>query len=99
HMQVEATGPAIQAALSRFSLLDAGIVGRGETITTPLLIVNSTTDPLAPLGDLMMVHDAAANSDIWLLGTSPHCAVNYWPVTIPQIAGWLVETMKRQSGD
>jgi esterase FrsA len=99
HMQVEATAEAIQAALSRFSLLDAGIVGAGKTITTPLLIVNSTTDPLAPLGDLMMVHEAAANSDIWLLGTSPHCAVNYWPVTIPQIAGWLVDRMNLQPGN
>ena len=54
------------------------------------------TDPLAPLSDMMMTHESAANSDIWLLGTSPHCAVSYWPVMIPQVAGWLVDRMNRQ---
>ena len=44
HLQIEATAEAIQASLGLFSLRNTGLLGQGKTITTPLLVINSTRD-------------------------------------------------------
>ena len=93
HLQVEATAEAIQSSLARFSLLDAGVLGQGAAIATPLLVINGTRDGLVPVSDLMLTHESAVESDLWLLGRGDHCAVEYWPVVIPQLADWLVERL------
>jgi dienelactone hydrolase len=75
------------------SLVDEGLLGRGKTITTPLLVANGTRDPGNPVSDMMMTYDSAVESDLWLLGLGEHCAVEYWPVVIPDVAEWLIEKM------
>jgi len=30
-----------------------------------------------------------------LLGRGEHCAVEYWPVMIPQMADWLIEKINK----
>lgn len=93
HLQVEPTAKAIQAALEPFSLRKAGLVGAGETIKTPLLLADGTRDGIVPVSDLMLADHSAANADLWLLGRGDHCAIEYWPVMIPQLADWLLEKM------
>ncbi|MCH8861109.1 MAG: alpha/beta fold hydrolase, partial [Proteobacteria bacterium] len=43
---------AIARASAPFSLYDAGLIGKGETIAMPLLVVNGNQDPLVPLWDM-----------------------------------------------
>jgi esterase FrsA len=93
HLRIDATAEAIQAALRPFSLVDSGLIGAGQTIKTPLLIANGTRDAVVPVSDLMLASESAADSDMWLLGRGEHCAVEYWPVMIPQLADWLLEKM------
>jgi pimeloyl-ACP methyl ester carboxylesterase len=94
HLGIEPTAEAMHDAMKEFSLLDAGVIGQGQTIRTPLLIANGTLDGAAPVSDLMMMHESAVNSDLWLLGRGDHCAVEYWPVVMPQLADWLVENFE-----
>ena len=93
HLQIEATPEAIQSSLEKFSLVGSGVLGQGGTITTPLLVANGTRDGLAPVSDLMLTYESAVESDLWLLGRGDHCAVEYWPVAIPQLADWLVDKL------
>ena len=93
HLQIEATAEAIHASLQSFSLVEAGLVGKGRTITTPLLVFNGTRDGGVPVADLRLAHESAVESDLWLLGRGEHCAVEYWPIVIPQLADWLIEKM------
>jgi hypothetical protein len=73
------------------SLVDEGLIGRGKTITTPLLVANGTRDPGNPPSDMLMTYESAVESDLWMLGLGEHCAVEYWPVVIPDVAEWLIE--------
>jgi dienelactone hydrolase len=77
------------------SLVDEGKIGQGKTITTPLLVVNGTRDPGNPVSDMMLTHQSAVESDLWLLGLGEHCAAEYYPVVMPHVAQWLVEKMKK----
>jgi len=88
---VEATGEALRAVLAPFSLQTQGLVGGGKTITTPLLVVNGTLDGLGPVSDMRLLYDSAVDADIWLMARGDHCALEYWPVMIPQLADWILE--------
>lgn len=73
------------------SLVDEGKIGKGKTITTPLLVLNGTRDPGNPVSDMMLTYESAKEGDVWLLGLGEHCAVEYYPVVMPHVAQWLVE--------
>lgn len=62
-----------------------------KLINGPLLVVNGTRDPGNPVADLTSTYQSAKEGDLWLLGRGEHCAVEYWPVVIPQMADWLIE--------
>jgi dienelactone hydrolase len=66
-----------------------------QLINGPMLVVNGTRDPGSPVVDLMSTYQAAKVGDLWLLGLGEHCAVEYWPVVIPQMADWLNEKVNR----
>ena len=66
-----------------------------KLINGPLLVVNGTRDPGSPVADLMSTYQAAKEGDLWLLGLGEHCAVEYWPVVIPQMADWLKEKINK----
>ncbi len=66
-----------------------------KLINGPLLVVNGTRDPGNPVPDLMSTYQAAKEGDLWLLGRGEHCAVEYWPVVIPQMADWLTEKINK----
>jgi esterase FrsA len=95
HLHVDPNAEAIQAALQRFSLRDSGLLGQGKTVRTPLLVVDGTRDGLVPVTDLRLAYESAQQGDLWLLARGDHCAVEYWPVMIPQLADWLVEKISQ----
>jgi esterase FrsA len=66
-----------------------------KLINGPLLVANGTRDPGNPVPDLMSTYQAAKQGDLWLLGRGEHCAVEYWPVVIPQMADWLTEKINQ----
>jgi hypothetical protein len=67
-----------------------------KLINGPLLVVNGTRDPGSPVADLMSTYQAAKVGDLWLLGLGEHCAVEYYPIVMPQVATWLVEQFNRK---
>ena len=66
-----------------------------KLINGPLLVVNGTRDPGNPVADLTSTYQSAKEGDLWLLGRGEHCAVEYWPVVIPQMADWLKEKINQ----
>ncbi len=68
-----------------------------KLINGPLLVVNGTRDPGNPVPDLMSTYQAAKQGDLWLLGRGEHCAVEYYPIVIPQMADWLMEKIEPRS--
>ena len=68
-----------------------------KLIDAPLLVVNGTRDPGNTVPDLMSTWEAGKQADLWLLGLGQHCAVEYWPVVIPQMADWLTEKLNHTS--
>jgi esterase FrsA len=87
---------AIAAAAAPLSLVDAGILGAGKTIKTPLLVANGDKDALVPLSDMTMLAEAAEHSDLWIMGGSGHCAGGYGARFYPNIAEWFLPYL---SGD
>lgn len=77
-----------------FSLVNQGLLGEGKTIHTPLLNVNGSRDPIAPVSDTELVDAASTNSETWWLGTSGHCASQYRSVLYPQLVDWVVEKLQ-----
>lgn len=77
------------------SLLATGKIGKSKTISTPLLVVNGTRDPMNPVEDMMLTYQSAEEADLWLLGLGEHCAVEYYPVVMPHVAQWIVEKNSR----
>ena len=66
-----------------------------KLIDAPLLVVDGTRDGFFSVADLMSTYQSAKKGDLWLLGRGEHCAVEYWPVVIPQMADWLNEKINR----
>jgi dienelactone hydrolase len=66
-----------------------------KLINGPMLVVNGTRDPGNPVADLVSTYQSAKEGDLWLLGRGEHCAVEYWPVMIPQMADWLKEKINK----
>jgi dienelactone hydrolase len=66
-----------------------------KLINGPMLVVNGTRDAGNPPADLMSTYQSAKEGDLWLLGLGEHCAVEYWPVVIPQMANWLIEKINK----
>ena len=66
-----------------------------KLINGPMLVVNGTRDPGNPVADLKSTYEATKEGDLWLLGRGEHCAVEYWPVMIPQMADWLTEKINK----
>ena len=66
-----------------------------KLINGPMLVVNGTRDPGNTVPDLVSTYQSAKEGDLWLLGRGEHCAVEYWPVMIPQMADWLTEKINK----
>jgi dienelactone hydrolase len=66
-----------------------------KLINGPLLVANGTRDAGNPVPDLVSTYQSAKEGDLWLLGRGEHCAVEYWPVVMPQLADWLKEKINQ----
>jgi dienelactone hydrolase len=81
--------------LGKKNSLAPGAKPGDKLINGPLLVANGTRDPGNPVPDLISTYQAAKQGDLWLLGRGEHCAVEYWPVVIPQMADWLKEKINQ----
>ena len=43
----------------------------------------------------MSTYQVAKQGGLWRLGHGEHCAVEYWPVVIPQMADWLMDKINQ----
>ena len=66
-----------------------------KLINGPMLVVNGTRDSGNTVPDMTSTYQATKEADLWLLGLGEHCAVEYWPVVIPQMADWLKERINK----
>lgn len=86
---------ALAAANRKFSLVNQGILGKGKTIKTPLLIINGGRDRLSPQSDMQLLADSAQNAEVWMLGTDGHCYANYAAIVAPQVGDWFLKHLSR----
>lgn len=77
----------------RFDLVRLGLIGEGRRIDVPILSVNGGRDPFAPAEDMELVLRSSPKGEVWRLGTSGHCAVEYGAAVWPQVFDWLEEKL------
>jgi esterase FrsA len=80
--------------MAGFNLKAKGTVGQGQTIKTPLLNIDGAADPSFPWRGFLTILDSSQQGELWLLGSSGHCARDYFTLTGPQLADWLAEKLK-----
>lgn len=76
------------------SLVQQGLMGAGNTVDTPLLVITTNRDPVAPLEDLEIFMADASNAELVLLDMEGHCP----PRTVrePIIARWVADQVLAQ---
>ncbi len=79
----------VSRSVKRFSLVEQGLIGKGPTIETPLLVMNGGRDFLAPIHDLELLADSAETSELWVMGMAGHCARDYFEPAVTDVAEWL----------
>lgn len=79
----------VASAIRQFSLVEQGIIGEGQPIKTPLLVMNGGRDPLSPIRDLEMLADSAETSELWIMGMAGHCARDYFEPAVIDVVDWL----------
>jgi dienelactone hydrolase len=95
--------PRVKAVVDMCGALHLGMKGSlapdsksgDKLINGPMLVVNGTRDSGNTVPDMMSTYQATKQADLWLLGLGEHCAVEYWPVVIPQMADWLKERINK----
>jgi pimeloyl-ACP methyl ester carboxylesterase len=85
------------AGAERFDFVRLGLLGESGRIDIPILSVNGGRDPFAPPEDMELVLRSAPKGEVWRLGTSGHCAVEYGAVVWPQVFDWLEEKLSTAS--
>lgn len=79
-----------------FSLRAQGFVGGDKKATVPLLIINTTDDPVAPPEDMEALADYALDADVHYTGQGGHCGSRIPLVekSVPWLAEHLVTDVK-----
>ncbi|MCG8415995.1 MAG: alpha/beta fold hydrolase [Pseudomonadales bacterium] len=74
------------------SLVQQGLMASGQQVSTPLLIITTNRDPVAPLEDLEMLLADASNKEVIVLDQDGHCP----PRTArePIIARWVDDQIR-----
>jgi esterase FrsA len=73
------------------SLVEQGLMASGNSISTPLLVITTNRDPVAPLDDLDLLLADATDAEVVILDMEGHCP----PRTIrePIIARWVEDQL------
>ncbi|WP_273014045.1 alpha/beta fold hydrolase [Hyphomonas sp.] len=79
----------VASSIRQFSLVEQGLIGQGQTIKTPLLVMNGGRDPLSPIKDLQLLANSAETSELWVMGMAGHCARDYFEPAVTDVAEWL----------
>ena len=63
----------LAARVNRFSLVDQGLVSGTDKAKVPLLVINTTDDPIAPVSDMELLAASAEMSEVIYMGEGGHC--------------------------
>jgi esterase FrsA len=58
---------------TRFSLVNQGLISKGNRAKVPLLVINTTDDDIAPPSDMELLAASAENSEVMYMGEGGHC--------------------------
>jgi esterase FrsA len=59
--------------VSRFSLVHQGLISGSRKAKVPLLVINTTDDPVAPPSDMELLADSAETAEVIYIGEGGHC--------------------------
>jgi esterase FrsA len=59
--------------VSRFSLVHQGLISEEAKAKVPLLVINTTDDPIAPPSDMELLANSAETSELIYIGKGGHC--------------------------
>jgi len=79
----------LAAVAPRLSLVNQGLLRRDHPITTPLLVITTNADPVAPLDDLAPLERIASNYEKVVFDQIGHCPPRWAAEAI--IGRWLTE--------
>ncbi len=80
------------------SLVNDGLIHESEPVTdTPLLAVNTDSDPFVPVADLELVATASTNGEFMVVEGDGHCQPT--DTRTPIVADWLLERLGADQGD
>lgn len=80
----------IGVALEAFAFSAQGLVNE-TPVDTPLLVITTNADPIAPLDDLPLITGATSNSTVVVLDEPGHCPA-YWEINALS-ANWLATVL------
>lgn len=84
---------ALSAIVKNTSLVAQGLMTTDNTITTPLLVITTNRDPVAPLNDLELLVNTAVDSEVIVLDMEGHCPPRV--VREPIIARWVADQINQ----
>jgi esterase FrsA len=74
-------------AVSRFSLVNQGLISETNKANVPLLVINTTDDPVAPPSDMELLAASAETSEVIYMGEGGHCGER--EVMMAEVYPWL----------
>ncbi|MEP0068687.1 alpha/beta hydrolase [Pyruvatibacter sp.] len=85
---------AIAGKARQFSLVEQGFIGGDRKANTPILIINTDTDPVAPPADMELLASAAHDATVVYTDSFGHCGslTAILDVTVP----WLEEHLNER---
>lgn len=79
--------------LQTYSLVEQGFVGGASLATVPLLVINTSSDPISPPADMEALVASAAQAELFYTDSTGHCG-NRLPViekSVPWLASYLID--------
>jgi esterase FrsA len=73
--------------VSRFSLVNQGLISKADKAKVPLLVINTTDDPIAPPSDMELLAASAETSEVMYMGEGGHCGEK--GLMVAMVTPWL----------
>jgi esterase FrsA len=85
------------ARVNRFSLVDQGLISETNKAKVPLLVINTTDDPIAPPSDMELLAASAETSEVIYMGEGGHCGEKDLMLAkvIPWLESYLLPTREK----
>lgn len=82
----------LSEVVSGTSLVEQGLMGSARTVSTPLFVITTNRDPVAPLSDLQILLENASDSDVIILDIEGHCPPRQ--AREPMLARWIEDHIR-----